>query len=461
MAGKFFVLQRIADFAPGFFENTAVEEGSIQLGRHTQAEAYVQSGSYTSQPFYSEPFFSMVSSWNADTPPGTSVEMQVRVSADGRWSKWFSLGRWSPYIRRGSAPHDEDGIAAMEEETVSLAPGSPPADVAQLRILLQSEDGSNTPKVHLLAVSTNATQKMGQEPPAYEREFEMPAYSCQNRDPAIGGRMASVTSLTMLMNRWGADLLPEEVARAAYDTTAGHYGNLSFLCAVAGAYGFSSHVSYAGLAPLRREVWKGRAVGARIHYRAPSLAGEEEEETDRLLPPVMEGATRDSKGHMVVVHGFAKRGDTEVVVINDPLAPDDDTVQKEVPLSAFSKMYTGIALFLRRGVAGAGMAGPRRRLAKLTVHDNFLRLYNGDEELVPAKLAEEAFSPCTMCYTLSDGVAYASAAQQKFYYPTPDERGAVRFERALAAGRRMTFYLIGSQGGIWVAETFLDEEPTL
>ncbi|NLW79288.1 MAG: hypothetical protein GXY32_07765 [Ruminococcaceae bacterium] len=452
MAGQFFELHKVTDFAPGIFENTAVENGSIQLGR--RAGRHAERGVYTSVAFHSEAFFSLMPSWNADTPPGTTVEMQVRLSVEGKWSRWFSFGVWSPYIDHATPAPETGDLAQVERGTLSVLDGMPAATMAQLRVVLATEDTQHSPRVYRLAVATNAIKQLGQGAPAFARVLELPAYSCLNRDPAIAGRNASLTSLTMLMNRWGRDLLPEEVARLVYDFGAGHYGNLSFLCAAAGVYGFACTVTYAGLGALRREIWQGRALGARVRYRAPGLAedGAPEAGAGALLP-VLEGATHSSSGHLVAVCGFVQRENQEYVVIHDPMAPASAAVRREIPLSRFREIYTGIALFLQPGPRGGGTDAPRRRHASIVFEEGTLRMLDeAGEELVPARLADGSLKPATLCYTLSDGVAYASAAQRKFYYPGLDTGHQVRFDATATAGNKLTLYLIGPRGQSWVAE---------
>lgn len=458
MAGRLFILNSVADFAPGFFENTVVEGGCVLLQR--QGGNFPASGSYTSPPINTEAFFSLMPTWNADAPKGTSVEVELRVAADGRWSRWFSFGRWSPYILSASPAPQEDEIARVEGEALSLAEGSAAADVVQLRATLSSEDPKQSPMLWLLGVSTNAAGKVETETPAYDRLLRVPAYSCNNRDPAISGRIAGATTLCMMMNRWGRDLLPEEVARVVYDSRTGGYNSLVFLAAAGSVYGFESYVAYAGLAALRREVWDGRSVAARVHYRAPSLPGLDDHQTlaGRALPPVLEGASTGSDGHLVVVRGFVRGDDDkEYVVMNDPLALRDEAVETQVPLSVFNKIYTGLALFLSAGPKGSGFARPQRRLATLRAQGNLLfPLLDGCPLLNGGPQPE--MQPATLCYTLDEGVAYASQAQKKFHYPASDGGQALRFDRAGAAGKKLTLYLVGSAGQLFVAEKVIDRE---
>ncbi|MGD9559280.1 MAG: hypothetical protein AB7V55_01570 [Oscillospiraceae bacterium] len=454
MAGQLFILRQVADFAPGFFDDTVLEGECIHLSR--RLGAFAKTGSYTSVPFSAEAFFSLIPSWNADVPRGTSVEMQVRVAADGHWSQWFSFGAFCPYSDRASPPPQADEVARVAVDSLTVQYGQPAATTAQMRVLLTTEDEQVSPMVRLLAVSTNASRQIRKQSPAYDRVLEVPAYSCLNRDPAIAGKNGGATTLTMLMNRWGRDLLPDEVARAGYDSGAGIYHNLAFLCAVAGSYGFYSSLAFAGIEALRREVWQGRAVGARVRYQAPALgeepaAKEGRGDVDDELP-VLEGAVQNSAGHLVAVCGFVKGEDGEEVIINDPFATSDTAVRRQISLADFAEIYTGIALYLDRGARGAGKDSPMRQPAFLRVEDSALKMFADGEELVPAKLLDGSLSPATLCYTLSDGVAYASAAQRKFYYPGLDGHGVVRFDRSVAVGKKLTLYLIGANGATWVAE---------
>ncbi len=447
MAGRFFVLRRVTDFAPGYFENAAVESGCVQLGRH--AGEYVDQGTYTSTSFSCEGFFGLIPSWNVDTPKGTSVEMEVRVASRGVWSKWFSFGLWGTYITRTCPKPDSDEIAQVDGYVLSLAEGVTPADKVQMRISLYSDIPTVSPRVYLLAVSTNATQQIGQKLSAYDKLLHLPAYSCNTRDPLLASKICSVTSLCMMMNRYGRDLLPEEIAHCSYDFTQKNYDNLSFLCATAGIYGFSSYLAYTSIPALRREVWLGRAVAVHVHSQTQTeKTGESNDIQD--LP-----ASEDVDNcYLITIHGFAKRNGAEYVIISDPNAASNDTVQTELPLASFTKIYTGIALFLEPGLPSMGKSCPVRQMSNLVIEDDKLYLYHGEKDVIADIVASSA--SYTLCFTLSDGKAYASTAQRLFYYLHPDDNGQVTFDRTLVGGHRMSLFLISSSGNIWVAEKQFD-----
>ena len=55
------------------------------------------SGTWTSDIYpMSFSFNELVSSWNSKTPPGTWIQSEVKPQLDnGRWAKWYILGRWA------------------------------------------------------------------------------------------------------------------------------------------------------------------------------------------------------------------------------------------------------------------------------------------------------------------------------------------------------------------------------
>lgn len=455
MKQNHFVLKTVADFAPGAFENTAVEDGSIQLGR--SGISFILSGCYTSPVLHVGSFLSMLPSWNACTPPGTAVEVQGRIGAGFKWSKWFSFGKWSPFIDRASTEFDEDEMGEIKTEYLNIAKGHSPAENAQIRIFLYTDDEKVSPKVNLLAANFRCVRPEKEEDVTGERLLEIPKYSSLVRDPSLGSRIMSVTSLCMLMNRWGEDVLPEEVARAMYDSKSGRYGNLAFLTAIAGSYGFECYTKDMTINALRKEVRIGNAVGVLIQYLAPSLSQEEKEISpeDKLLPE-LENAVADSHGHVAVLRGFVKENEENYVVLNDPLAPENNEVVRKIPLTKFEELYKGTALVLRRGTTGAGEDRPRRKIADVMMSENKQELFLTQKGCILLEGYNDPFSS-TSCYTISDGVAYASAAQKRFYYSTIDESGFLKFDHKAAAGKRITVYLIGSRGLTWIGEKRIEE----
>lgn len=448
MAGKLFVLRKVEHFAPGFFENAAVLDGCVQLGK--KAGSFASAGSYTTTPYSTDDFFDLLPSWNADTPKGTSIEVQARVLSGGKWSEWLSFGVWSPYIERAAAQNTGDDIATFNGQALTLVPGCPGATMAQMRVLFKTSNPNLSPRLYLLSFCTNATERVETQDTAFERMLSAPAYSCLVRDNAIAPHIASATALCMMLNRYGCDLLPEEVAHLAYDYALQSYGHLSFLCATAGAYGFHSYLAYAGVAVLRSEVWQGRLVAARVNYRTSAGANVSYEE-DHSLAAVWGGATANSNGHLVVVHGFTVEDGVQTVHIHDALCHSNSNVSISMPMATFAKIYSGIALVMQKSPGCEGKAFPTRKPAQIEVQTGKLHIFSSGEEIVP-HVTEEHLQRDTLCYTISDDKAYASAAQRKFYYPDIANYSGIPFNEDEITGRRVTCYFIGATDEAWVAE---------
>ncbi len=461
-----FVLRKVEDFAAGAFENTAVDDGGVQLGR--RGTGHLLEGSYTSQPFSTDAFRALIPSWNADTPPGTSIEVQVRVQVQGVWSEWFGFGHWSSFQHRSSPEPRQDTLARVESEWLRILPQIPPANAAQIRVHLHTEVEKKTPTVLLMAVSVLPDSKEEPKEKKRERVLNIPMYSSLVRDPSLMREMNDATALTMLMNRWGTDLLPEEVARGSYDIGAQTYSNLSFLSSVGGVYGFVSYVGFGGLDALRREIWKDWGVAALVRYRKAKPKGQEgqglpqvEQEKDVLAQkesPVWLQATEDSAGHLLVVCGFLKKNGEEYVVIQDPLSGGNDEVKKEIQLSLFLQMYQDIYVVLHRSHAEHVNYRPQREQVHLQIEADEIFVSDGNEPLIPGRFSLQEKDNSTLCYTLSSSKAYASAAQREFYYLQADEEGRVKFDKSSAVGKRLTFYRVGPGGYTWVAEKWIESE---
>ncbi len=470
MEKSVFVLKNITDFAAGAFENTTVEGGGVRLGR--RGSSFLPSGSYTTQPFAAPAFTRLLPSWNADTPPGTTVEMEVRVAVRGQWSHWFPFGKWSPFIERRSPEVSCDEVACMKDDALSLAVSGTAAELAQARIFLATEDEHLTPKVGLLAVAVDAAPEEEDAPHPSLRTLAVPAYSCLVRDPAIAHFCGGATSVSMLLNRWGEDVLPEEIAHTVYDSGTGRYSNINFLCAAAGMYGYECYSAFAGVPRLMREIWAGRSVASLVAYRAPHLGGEGDEENtgENSTPvqapgiagtaaaqkngglPVLSGAHVTSAGHFLVLHGFVQREDGIHAQVHDPMSPSDAATAREIPLDVFTRIYRGVSIFLRKGEKGAGTAKPLRVPGQLALQNGTISLSAGGETLVPGRLSTEERHHTTLCYTLALDAVFPTAAQRQFYYPHPGEDGTLQFDPTPNTGKRFIFYAVGGLGRTWVGE---------
>ena len=230
------VIQGTEELARGELDNVTLDGGGVALdqagGRH------LLYGCYTS-PMLRLPAFDRLSvSWNADVPKGTVVEVQARALVRGTWRAWCSFGRWSPWLLRHGT-FRQPGEEPYVQGDQMMLPDQPGAAV-QVRAFLYTEDEKVSPTLRLLAVSARpVAPQPGKSRPLF-RELRVPAYSLARRDPAFGPGMAGPACLAGLMNRWGQDVLPEELAHMCFDHEGPGCENLTFLAAAAGGLGFSS-----------------------------------------------------------------------------------------------------------------------------------------------------------------------------------------------------------------------------
>lgn len=432
-------------FSKGEFDGVALENGCLVLEQ--TGSGYLQKGCYTSQLLRLPAFRQLVSSWNADTPAGTYIEVQARVLVEGQWSRWLSFGQWSPFIRRAS--FSEKGPLASVDTDLLQVDSEAGSKTAQLRVYLYTDSEQYSPQVRLLGVTVRPLNWEQKEGEPVLRQLYLPAYSQLNRDPAIGPVMCSAVTIAALVNRWGQDVLPEEVARICYDHAYQGFGNWSFSVAAAGCLGFRAYVAYLDLAGLRREIYNGYSVGVSVRYTYDPETAQKEN------LPYLEGASGTTKGHLMAVHGFCREKDVEYVLVNDSYADSDDQAPRRYRLDQFLEAWQGrVAYIVHPKQKHGGWAAPQRVPAQLTATGevgSYLFEVKGRQQPLSANFS--GLDGGTLAYTIQDGVAYATTAHKKFHYLQPDEKGGFSLPaEALETPERVTIYAVGPLGKTLVAE---------
>ena len=227
------VLQGTETFSRGQLDNVALESGSIVLD--SAAGRYLQYGSYTTPEFAMPAFCNLNVSWNAHAPHNTMVEVRCRVYAGNAWTGWMSFGKWAPdYPRCSVNAQSEDGMVFLMGDTVTVAtPGG--GTGVQLQVNLSSNDDKVTPALRLLAAAVRPVTWEKQEGHPINRRLYLPEYCLSAHDPSFGREMDLPLVMAALMNRFGEDILPEEVAYVMEDKATGSTGNGAFAAAAANA----------------------------------------------------------------------------------------------------------------------------------------------------------------------------------------------------------------------------------
>lgn len=294
--------------------SAALLTGTDTTGRYNGGTYYF--GRYTA-PVQTVSFLEAISSWQATTPVGTWVEVELRAQVSGVWTKWYSMGVWhqndAPFKRHSvSGQGDKNGSVATDTLILSKA-----ATAVQSRITLFTADRALTPTVRAYGITfSQGSDPAGTVPAAgLVSDLAVPKRS-QMVFPNGGEVWCSPTSTSMVMAYWSnvtgnANLnqTVPTVVDGVWDYVYNGGGNWPFNTAYASAFGLEGKVvRLSSLAEVERWTAAGVPVIASIAYKSGALTGS----------PIP-----STNGHLLVIRGFDTAGN---VLTNDPAAATDDAV---------------------------------------------------------------------------------------------------------------------------------------
>ncbi|MFF1380848.1 peptidase C39 family protein [Streptomyces sp. NPDC058308] len=291
------------------------------------------------------PATELIASWNADTPPGTWLQVELcGTYADGTKTPWYVMGRWTSGddketdIRRTSVDDQTDGKSTVWTDTLSVddAAAGPRVVSYRLRLTLHRKPGATaTPTVWRLGAMASAVPDRFTVPaskPGLARELKVPRYSQEihaGQYPEYdngGEAWCSPTSSQMIIEYWGRRPTPEELAwvdpsyadpqvchaaRRTFDYQYDGCGNWPFNAAYAATYKDLQGVvtRLASLTELESLIAAG----------IPAITSQS------FLKEELTGAGYGTAGHLMTVIGFTADGD---VIANDPASPSDAAVRR-------------------------------------------------------------------------------------------------------------------------------------
>ena len=263
----------------------------------------------------SVPYDTVIPSWNAETPEGTWVQLELRAyrPGDAHWTKYYNMGVWASgteTIERHSVEGQGDTDGFVATDTLLLS-GQPVYTQYQYRLTLFTMDATVTPRVSLLSVMTSDSYR---EPTGLQLESDRQAWGKELPVPPRsqmiykkGGEVwCSPTSVSMALAYWGFPVTVPAAAEATYDYVYEGNGNWPFNTAWASTYGLEAYVTRMG-SMVQIEEWISAGVPVIISYAFG----------DGELPGTPISA---SDGHIMLVRGFTETGD---VIVNDPAASSD------------------------------------------------------------------------------------------------------------------------------------------
>jgi hypothetical protein len=290
-----------------------------------------------------QPVTTIISSWNANTPDGTWMEVHVRILEDGSWTHWYDLPIWASdfsTIQRHSVDGQWDSTGGVATDTFYA---QTTATAYQMGIMLFTTTPGITPTLYRFDViadydapnythvPTIAPDKSawGINLPVPQRSQNLPQY--QGLGYGGGGEVwCSPTSTSMVMAYWsnilGQKNLTQTVpdaAKGTYDFTYDGTGNWPFNTAYASEFG--------GIHAFVTRMYSLSQIEQWVKYGVPIVI------SIAFGPGQLPGATYSTDGHLMVVRGFTSSGD---VIANDPAeGTDDSTVQVVYPREIFQQLW--------------------------------------------------------------------------------------------------------------------------
>lgn len=342
LEGNLWKLTTAEDFNKGTLENVVVDE-TVGNGAIKLADGATE-GTFTSAEYEVIDFEYLVASWNAAIEGNSSVEIMARAyivshkegeARDG-WTNYLSWGEFGPEIRRACKDGNEDaeghgdkGWAYMNQDTFCIR-GVHGATKVQFKAILKKGDNGTSPVLRQISGTTKNSNKGREITPTYaETPYEgtlpnsvhlkAPAYAQSIRDPDIGGSMCNPTTMSMMLNARGEDLLPEELAMITLDYDGGvAFGSWSYVTSVAGLYGYEAYAQYGSVDILMQELAKGNTMGISVRYSTKP--------GDKYY---LEGAYGDTSGHLISIIGYeyeaGHEGDMDYLyfISGDSYSPSD------------------------------------------------------------------------------------------------------------------------------------------
>lgn len=298
----------------------------------------------------------IIASWNADTPAGSWVEIEVSGrTSSGRSTGWFVLGRWCAdnpeqggAIKRSSVDGQERDIATVYTDTLSVADGQA-LETYVLRVTLRRKQGAPTPRVSLVSGMASAlpadetvpTSPVGAgrgivlDVPPLSQEVHVGHYPEWDNG---GEAWCSPTSVAMVADFWKSgpseedrawvDIPPDEqvdhAARQTFDHTYSGCGNWPFNAAYAATLGLRGFITrLRSLAEAEAFIAAGIPLVTSVSFKKEEL----------------DGAGYSTNGHLMVLVGFDDKGNP---VMNDPashLIPDNDEVRVTYKRNQFENVW--------------------------------------------------------------------------------------------------------------------------
>ncbi|MFJ8666679.1 peptidase C39 family protein [Streptomyces sp. NPDC093600] len=341
---------------------------------HTGTTSAWEYASWTSPVHISTvPATEVITSWNADTPPGTWIQIELRGTYDDATATpWFVMGRWASGdgdgdIRRTSVDDQSDGRSTVWTDTFAVDDAASGLRLAsyQLRLTLHRTPGTTaTPTVWRLGAMASDIPDRFTVPasvPGLARELAVPRYS-QNTHVGQypeydngGEAWCSPTSSQMIIEYWGRRPSAEDLAwvnPAFADPQVCHAARFTFDHQYEGCGNWPFNAAYAATYPdMNAVVTRLRSLTdleTLIRAGIPAITSQSFRKEE------LTGAGYGTAGHLMTVIGFTANGD---VIANDPASPSNEAVRRVYKRREWENIWLRTKRYNASGKVVSGTGG--------------------------------------------------------------------------------------------------------
>ncbi|MET9376787.1 peptidase C39 family protein [Streptomyces sp. NPDC002992] len=339
---------------------------------HTGTTSTWEYASWTSPVHTSTvPATEVVASWNADTPPGTWIQIDLRGTYnDASATPWFVMGRWAAGdgdIKRTSVDDQSDGRSSIWTDTFSVDDATSGLRLAsyQLRVTLYRTPGTDlTPTLWRIGAMASDIPDRFTVPasvPGLVRELVVPRYSQnthigQYPEYDNGGEAwCSPTSSQMIIEYWGRAPSAEDLAWVNpdfADPQVCHAARFTFDHQYEGCGNWPFNAAYAATYPdMNAVVTRLRSLTdleTLIRAGIPAITSQSFRKEE------LTGAGYGTTGHLMTVIGFTADGD---VIANDPASPSNEAVRRVYRRREWENIWLRTKRYDANGKVRSGTGG--------------------------------------------------------------------------------------------------------